>query len=109
MAPCKHMVRWHDRMLALGHGSSEALSSQDAVRIAARASGHEPTTFTAEPGLERGQQVGVSAVDYGLESSVGALVGLGPYEVVIERTDERAGKVHVHFPRSGFQVVPARA
>jgi hypothetical protein len=29
---------------------------------------------------------------------------LGTDEVVIERTDSRAGTVHVHFPRAGFQV-----
>ena len=109
MTPCRHLVRWHDRMLAFGHGNSEELSSQDAVQIAAKASGHEPTTFTAEPGLERGQQVGVSAVDYGTEATVGTLVGLGPEEVVIERKDARAGTVHVHFPRAGFQIAPASA
>lgn len=26
------------------------------------------------------------------------------HEVVIERSDERAGTVHVHFPRIGFQI-----
>ena len=109
IAPCTHLQRWHDRMLAFGHGHSEELSSEAAVRIAATASGHESTTFTAEPGLERGQQVGVSAADYGLESSVGTLVGLGPEEMVIERKDPRAGTVHVHFPRAGFQIAPASA
>ena len=34
----------------------------------------------------------------------GTLVGLSDDEVVIRRTDERAGTVHVHFPRAGFQV-----
>ena len=34
----------------------------------------------------------------------GTLVGLTQHEVVIARTDERAGKLHVHFPRIGFQV-----
>ena len=109
VAPCTHVLRWHDRMLAFGHGSSEELPSEDAVRIAAQASGHVPTPFTVEPGLERGQQVSVSAVDYGLEPSVGTLVGLGPDEVVIERTDTRAGTVHVHFPRAGFRIAPASA
>jgi len=35
---------------------------------------------------------------------VGALVGLTHEEVVIERHDERAGTLHVHFPRLGFQI-----
>jgi hypothetical protein len=34
----------------------------------------------------------------------GRLVGLDSDEVVLERHDERAGRVHVHFPRIGFQL-----
>jgi hypothetical protein len=31
-------------------------------------------------------------------------VGLSAEEVVIRRSDERAGTVHVHFPRAGYQI-----
>jgi hypothetical protein len=34
----------------------------------------------------------------------GTLVGLNAQEVVLRRSDERAGTVHVHFPRHGFQI-----
>ena len=34
----------------------------------------------------------------------GTLVGLSAREVVLRRSDERAGTVHVHFPRQGFQI-----
>jgi hypothetical protein len=37
----------------------------------------------------------------------GTLVGLSADEVVLRRRDERAGTVHVHFPRIGFQVKEA--
>lgn len=109
IAPYTDVLRWHDKMLAFGHGSSEELSSQEALGIALRAQGHEPTTFSAEPGLTRGQQVSVAAVDYGLEPSTGTLIGLDAAEVVIERTDARAGTLHVHFPRAGFSIVPVDA
>ena len=39
--------------------------------------------------------------------SMGALIGLNPDEIVIEHEHERAGQVHVHFPRLGFDVKPA--
>lgn len=109
MAPWTRVRQWHDRMLAFGHGHSQALSSVDALRVAAAATGHEPTTFSPESGLERGQEIAVAATDYGLEPSVGTLVGLSATEVVIERTDPRAGKVHVHFPRAGFRITDAGA
>lgn len=34
-------------------------------------------------------------------------VGLSTREVVLERRDERAGTVHVHFPRIGYQIKKA--
>jgi hypothetical protein len=43
-------------------------------------------------------------VDYGRDPVPGTLVGLTRHEVVIRRSDERAGTVHVHFPRLGFQI-----
>jgi hypothetical protein len=32
-------------------------------------------------------------------------VGLSAERVTLERSDERAGTVHVHFPRIGFQIL----
>jgi len=52
--------------------------------------------------------VTVSATDYGTDPNEGVLVGLTADEVVIERVDERAGRVHVHFPRLGYQVKPVK-
>jgi glutathione S-transferase len=105
--PYTRVLRWHDRMLALGHGNPEELSSAEAVRMCAQAGRHEPTVFESEDGLQRGQAVVVAASDYGIEPSAGTLVGLSDTEVVIERRDTRAGTVHVHFPRAGFRVSPA--
>jgi hypothetical protein len=34
----------------------------------------------------------------------GTLVGLSSDEVIVCRNDERAGTVHVHFPRIGYQI-----
>ena len=48
--------------------------------------------------------VTVSATDYASDLVSGTLVGLTQDEVVLERQDDRAGLVHVHFPRIGYQV-----
>ena len=95
---------WLDRLLAIGHHESSAMSSSDALAVAAGAGA--PASTTVEPGLgfEAGQAVVVSATDYGTDPVAGTLVGLTSQEVVLRRSDARAGTVHVHFPRFGFQL-----
>ena len=60
--------------------------------------------MAAGAGFEPGQAVTVTATDYGMDPVAGGLVGLSDVEVVLRRSDERAGTVHVHFPRAGFQI-----
>jgi hypothetical protein len=107
LAPFGRVLKWHDCMLAFGHGHATAMSSEQALQTAAQATGHEVCSVTPEPGLTLGQTVSVAAVDYGHEASWGELVGLNALEVVIARSDARAGRVHVHFPRVGFRITPA--
>lgn len=106
LAPYSRLLHWHEGMLALGHGDSQDMLASEALQVAAQADGHQACLFETEPGLEEGRQVSVSATDYGMEASHGALVGLSASEVVIERTDPRAGLVHVHFSRTGFRITP---
>ena len=91
-------------MVAHGHGTQQDLSSSDALAVAAAAVRHAPCEFDATLGLERGAAVAVNALDYAADPVAGRLVGLSLDETVIERVDERAGKVHVHFPRIGYQI-----
>jgi glutathione S-transferase len=100
---------WLDRVLAFGHGRPEALGSAQALEIAASAAGHAPTAVQPDLGFEAGQAVTVTPTDYGLDPVAGALVGLTLEEVVVARRDERAGLVHVHFPRIGYQVKKEQA
>jgi len=103
------LTRWHDRIVAAGHGRSEPMTSAAALERARTAAHHAPTTVQAGLGFEAGQAVTVTPTDYGLDPSAGTLVGLSADEVVIRRHDERAGTVHVHFPRAGFQVKQEQA
>jgi glutathione S-transferase len=102
--PHPQLKAWLERMLGIGHGVHETLDSADALAVAAAATSHEPCVVHPEPGLQAGQAVTVSAIDYGTDPVSGALVGLSADEVVIRRHDARAGTVHVHFPRIGFQI-----
>ena len=98
---------WLDRLLAIGHHQSTVINSADALAVAAAATGHAPTTVLPGLGFEAGQAVTVAAIDYGSDAVAGDVVGLTGDEVVLRRHDQRAGTVHVHFPRYGFQIKKA--
>ncbi|MGO9361407.1 MAG: glutathione S-transferase family protein [Xanthobacteraceae bacterium] len=101
---------WLDRVLATGHHAQTEMSSTEAIAVAAAASAHAPAEVATGQGFEPGETVTVAATDYGTDPVVGTLVGLSDLESVVRRVDARAGTVHVHFPRFGFQIrkgVPA--
>ncbi len=104
LQPFEQLRAWSARMQAFGHGSPQVMSSGEAIAVAAAAKGYASCSVDASLGLEAGATVAVNALDYGADPVAGTLVGASRDEVVIERVDERAGRVHVHFPRIGYQV-----
>ena len=104
IGPFARLLAWYERVQAFGHGSAEALGSDDALKIAASATSTAPTTIDADQGFTHGEPVSVTPTDYAQDPVVGDLVGLSRDEVAIARTDTRAGRVVVHFPRIGFQI-----
>jgi glutathione S-transferase len=104
LEPFVALGRWLDRMLAFGHGERIKVGSAEAIAVAAAAGRHAAAQVRPGEGLEAGMPVTVAATDYGVDPVAGALCGLDDDEIVVERTDIRAGTVHVHFPRAGFQV-----
>ncbi len=106
LAPHPHVLAWYERIAAFGHGQPTPLGSGEAIAVAAAASSHAPVAVAPSLGFDAGQQVTVTPTDYGCDPVAGALVGLSADEVVLARSDERAGTVHVHFPRAGFQIKP---
>jgi glutathione S-transferase len=102
--PFPKLLGWSERVAAFGHGRREELSSSDALAEAARSSAYAPVQVEAGQGFEAGMPVTVAATDYATDLVSGALVGLTNDQVAIERSDPRAGTVHVHFPRIGYQI-----
>ncbi|WP_249582630.1 glutathione S-transferase family protein [Pseudomonas viridiflava] len=97
---------WLGRVLGFGHGAHSDLSSAEAIEIARNATpaalpGEE---FVDPNGFKAGDQVAISATDYGVDSVEGELVFAGTEELILRREDDRAGVVHVHFPRLGFKI-----
>jgi glutathione S-transferase len=95
---------WYERVTGFGHGEASKLSSEDALAIAAQARSHAPTQVVARQGFAAGDAVTVTPGDYAHDEVAGTVVGLDRDEVVIARSDARAGTLHVHFPRIGFHI-----
>lgn len=97
---------WLGRVLGFGHGSSSALSAEDAIEIARTATpaALPDEQFNEPNGFQAGQRVKIAATDYGVDPVEGELLFAGSEELILRREDERAGTVHVHFPRLGFRI-----
>lgn len=100
------VAAWLDRVLGFGHGTSTSMSAEQALEVARLAS---PAMLPDEAfedlnGFKAGQQVAICATDYGTDPVVGELLFAGREELILRRSDERAGTVHVHFPRLGFRL-----
>ncbi|MCD5993981.1 glutathione S-transferase family protein [Pseudomonas sp. CDFA 602] len=100
------IAAWFARVLDFGHGAPSDLSSADAVEIAKNATPAAlPEEHFVDPnGFKAGDQVAISAIDYGVEAVEGELAFAGTEELILRREDDRAGTVHVHFPRFGFRI-----
>jgi glutathione S-transferase len=98
------VLAWMDRMAAIGHGKPAKLTSTEAIAIAA---GAEPASVAGEAfqddhGIALGSRVTVAAQSFGTETTEGTLVAATRTHVTLARTDDRAGRLHVHFPRIGY-------
>ena len=95
------------RMAALGRGSSEPMSSAQALAVAASAS---PVALPSQPwvdyhGCRSGDAVSVMPTDYGIVPVRGDLIGATPERFTLRRHDAQAGELHVHFPRAGYRLM----
>ena len=95
---------WMDRMAAFGHGRAEKCASTEAIAVAA-ASEPAPLTdghFQDDHGIALGRRVSVAAESFGTETTEGILRAATRTHYTLEREDDRAGRLHVHFPRIGY-------
>ena len=105
------VLAWMDRMAAIGHGACEKMSSADAVTLAANSTPAAvmDEVFQDEHGIPLGTEVTITAESFGPEPTTGTLMAATRTRYTLARTDERAGQVHVHFPRIGFVLKKAGA
>ncbi|WP_440531614.1 glutathione S-transferase family protein [Variovorax sp. YR566] len=99
------VIDWLDRMAAIGHGVPEKFTSDEAIAVAKAATPHTlltDSTFQDDHGIPLGSAVTVRAESFGLEETPGTLVAATRTHYTLERSSERTGTVHVHFPRIGY-------
>jgi glutathione S-transferase len=111
LEPTPGVLAWMDRMAALGHGHMSKLTATEAIAVASAAE-PEPLTddlFQDDHGIALGSRVTIAAESFGQEPTEGILRAASRTRYTLERTDERAGKLHVHFPRIGFVLREVRA
>ena len=99
------VLQWMDRMAAIGQGSPEKMNATEAIAVCSASAGataHNDETFQDEHGIPLGTQVTIAAESFGPEATEGELVAATRTRYTLKRVDERAGVVHVHFPRIGY-------
>ncbi len=101
---------WYGRIAAIGHGRPTDMTPEEALAVA-QAARPMPVTHLrpdGDPGgLKPGASVTVTPDDNARVPVTGTLVAASAALVVIHRHDPQAGDLHLHFPRLGFDVMPA--
>ena len=102
---------WMARMQAIGHGTPDKFSAEQALQVAQTSTpaSLQGEVFQDEHGIALGSAVVIAADHFGLEPTEGELVAATRTRYTLKRSDERAGTVHVHFPRVGFTLKKASA
>ncbi|WP_343628515.1 glutathione S-transferase family protein [Roseateles sp.] len=99
LAPHEALRAWMARVAGIGHGERAGKLDGAAAIALAQASTPKPALVEEGLGFARGDRVTVAPSDYARDAVAGELVGLSNDTVTLARDDERAGRVHVHFPR----------
>jgi len=105
------VLQWMDRMADIGRAAFEKCSAADALALAAGATpaALNDDIFQDEHGIALGSQVVIRSENFGLEPTQGELIAATRMHYTLRRTDDRAGTVHVHFPRIGYILKKAEA
>lgn len=101
-APRTHS--WYKRMKDIKGPEPETISAGDAIDIAFHAAPRLKPASTARDlrDFEPGNTVAIAPDDYAQDWVEGELVVANEERVILSRHDDRAGNLHLHFPRVGY-------
>lgn len=107
-----NVLTWMDCMAAIGHAQSSKLNATNSIATCANntpaivensgKNASSNSVFQDEHGIALGSLVSVASETFGPEPTEGELVAATRMHYTLRRHDDRAGTVHVHFPRIGF-------
>ncbi|SEO06197.1 glutathione S-transferase family protein [Palleronia pelagia] len=100
---------WMDRVAAVGHGNSTEISTSAALEAAKEAEPDKAHLPQGEDpsGIAKGTRVTVTPDDNARVPVTGTLVAANGQEVVVAVDGDATGTLHIHFPRAGFETLPA--
>ncbi len=96
--------KWYEAMSQWGAVGQSEISSLEALKISSNAKPKplQNEIFEDAHSIPLGSSVIIQAESFGVEPTHGKLLSATKTRFTLERTDARAGTVHVHFPRNGF-------
>lgn len=94
---------WFDRMTAFGTGTHAFIDAETALDAARDA---EPRAL-GDSALAQPRRVRIAPADYARDPVSGWLVAQDEASWTLRREHARAGTVHLHFPRQGYELTPA--
>jgi glutathione S-transferase len=99
-----NLMRWFERVDAMGYGDHRPMDPDDALAIAKQSEPDTPRLEDpADPnGLAPGMRVAVTPDDYAFDPVAGTVVAVSVEGIAIEREDPQLGRIVNHFPRIGF-------
>jgi len=100
-----HLEAWESRVSGLGHGQSTPMSAEEAIQQAA-SSEPDSTNYAnkATGAADNKADPQKPDVDSDEQAVSGVVTAATPSRLTIARESEKAGTVHVHFPRGGYRV-----
>lgn len=109
LIPFEKVRAWVDRVTAIGHGTLNEISAQEALDTAKAATPSAEPSVTPgnREGMKRGDKVDVRAEIAGRDPVTGRLHILTNRHVAVLVEAEQVGEVAVHFPRVGYVVSKA--
>ncbi len=104
-----NLMRWFERIDAMGYGAMTPMNADEALKIAKAATpAAQPSSDPSDPnGLKPGARIAVTPDDYAFDPVVGTVVLSTIQEIAIEREDPAVGRVVNHFPKIGFRISAA--
>jgi glutathione S-transferase len=99
---------WMDRIQAFGAGPRTDIDGAQALALAREATPRRiAAAERADPLI--GRAVHIEPADYAQARTHGVLAGASATRWILAREDAALGRLHVHFPKAGYRLLPAAA